>query len=178
LGTNPAGGVQGGCVINAAPLHVTMKEKIASQIRHQLTGAVAVGTFLAARGLIGTGDAAAVNDVAAQAIPIFASAVATIATRVGMTLAAKYLPEPFLRLLGWSKSNASALLLLCTAAAFLALPSCISTTDPNGTVSRKPDKETIGVVAGAAYGFARLFIPPPKAEPVATPPAVQAESGK
>lgn len=152
-----------------------MKAKLASHFRHLLTGAATLGTFLATHSLIDAADVAQVNTEAAQAAPLIASIAATVVTRVALSLLAKYAPS-LVRLFGRS-GNASAFALGCTAAVLCsALPSCVSMTEPSGTVTRKPDNATITQVSSSLLDLVRLFAPP-KAEPVSTPPAVD-PSGK
>jgi len=169
LGTDPETVVQGGCTFELQP---TMKAKLASHFRHLLTGAASLGTFLGTHALIDAADVSQVNTEAAQAAPLIASIAATVATRVALSLVAKYAPSLF-RLFGRS-GNAGALLLMCTAAAFLTLSSCASMTAPDGTVTRKPDSMTISQVSRSLLDLVTLFAPP-RATPVPTPPAVDAD---
>jgi len=157
-----------------------MKDQIASLFRHAVTGAAGAGAALAAHGLINAADAAQVSADTAQAAQLLAGVAATIVARAILGAAGKV---PFLRLLGWSKSHASAWLLSGgTAAAFLTLSSCVTAVAPNGTKTTAPDNATISAVGALALSAVEYFFPAPKPEPApkaepAAPPVIY-RSGK
>jgi len=176
--------------------HATMKAKLQSYLRHVLTGAATLGTFLGSHGLIDQADVAQTNADAAQAVPLLASIAAAILSRILISLLAKYAPG-LGSLFGKSGGTGVSLLAMGTAAGALALlPSCGPDATPPITGSifyRDPKSGAKGGLAftpgeratayvrvpvfdpetGEKRGEANLSIPVGK-----TVPAVDADSGK
>lgn len=129
-----------------------MKAKLQSYLRHVLTGAATLGTFLGSHGLIDQADVAQTNADAAQAVPLLASIAAAILSRILISLLAKYAPG-FRSLLGKSSSGTGVSIWAMGTAvgAFALLPSCSpdASLPITGSIYYRDPKS--GAKAGLAY---------------------------
>ncbi len=144
-----------------------MKTTIASLLRHAFTALASLGVFLASKGWIDAPDTAAVNGAGVSLGAALVVILTAVIGRLAITWMGKILPGT-----GGVKNGTGsggglpALGMLCMAAGFMgSLPSCTTTTAPDGTVTRGTDAESVGVWAGLVelgYGIWSAEHPPEK----------------
>ena len=134
---------QGVCTTKAARLHDTMKDYIASLLRHAFTALAGLGGFLLSKGLIDAADAPAVDGAGGTLGAALAVILTAILGRLVLSLTAKV----FRSGAGESGNRGGSgdlplVLILGTGAAFMGL--CLPSCSPG-----LPIKATVQVEEGA-----------------------------
>lgn len=144
-----------------------MKTTIASLLRHAFTALAGLGAFLASKGWIDATDTASVNGAGVSLGAALVVILTAIIGRLALTWMGKILPGTGVVKNGTgSGGGLPAIGLLCMAVGLLGvatLPSCTTTTAPDGTVTRATDAESVGVWAGLVelgYGIWAKEHPP------------------
>jgi hypothetical protein len=121
-----------------------MKDYLASLFRHSFTALAGLGGFLAAHSWIDAGDASSVNAAGVS----LGAALSVILTAIAGRLLISLLGKIFAGNIGNGAGSGGGPLLwvgFMAAGLGLALPSCTTTTAPDGSIVTRPDAEGIAL---------------------------------